>query len=81
MMPLYAFVEGDTLGLLVFAEEKESIASLARKAQSAASVRVAERAQPSVVYQGKNLDPEMTVSLAGLRPLCRFDVRFSEGEQ
>ena len=81
MMPLYAFVEGDTLGLLVLAEEKESIASLARKAQSAASVRVASRAQPSVVYQGKHLDPEMTVGLAGLTPLCRFDVRFSGDER
>ena len=45
-IPLYGFLEGDTVGLLVLAEEGETILELARKLQDAASIRVAP--------QGKN---------------------------
>jgi hypothetical protein len=43
MIPLYGFLEGDTIGLLVLADEEETLASLADKLQSAASVRVDRR--------------------------------------
>jgi Toluene-4-monooxygenase system protein B (TmoB) len=76
MIPLYAFVEGDTLGLLILAEETETIESLAKKALSAASVRVAPRTGPTVLHRGAPLDPRITVALAGLSPLSRVDVRY-----
>jgi hypothetical protein len=80
MMPLYAFVEGDTLGLLILADETDTIDTLADKAQTAASVRVAPRTSPEVLVAGKPLDPMITVAMAGLTPLSRFDVRFRKGE-
>ena len=39
-IPVYGFLEGDTLGLLVLAEEGETVLELARKLQDAASIRV-----------------------------------------
>jgi len=36
-LPLYGFLDGDTIGLLIVADENESIASLARKLQEAGS--------------------------------------------
>ena len=74
ILPLYGFVEGDTLGLLVLAEEDDTMATLADKLQAAASVRVAPRARVKVVVDGRAVPPEVTVRVAGLRPLQRIDL-------
>jgi hypothetical protein len=73
-MPLYGFLQGDTLGLLILAEEGDTVAALARKLQDAASLRVAGRNQIRVVHNEKIIDPAITVAQAGLQPLDRFDV-------
>jgi hypothetical protein len=75
MIPLYGFLEGDTIGLLVLAEGEDSIAEIARKLQTAARLRAAIDGPVTVLYQGKRVDPALTVSDAGLQPLARFDVR------
>ncbi|HSY32651.1 MAG TPA: toluene-4-monooxygenase system B family protein [Verrucomicrobiae bacterium] len=73
-IPLYGFLEGDMLGLLVFAEEVETVQELARKLQDAASIRVARNDDVELLYNGKTLDPALTVAQAGLQALDRFDV-------
>jgi hypothetical protein len=73
-IPLYGFLEGDTLGLLVLAEEGETVLKLARKLQDAANIRVAHKERIDLVYNGKAIDPGLTVAQAGLQPLDRFDV-------
>jgi hypothetical protein len=73
-IPLYGFLEGDTLGLLVLGEEGETVLELARKLQDAASIRVTRSDKISFVYNGKAMDPELTVAQAGLQALDRFDV-------
>jgi hypothetical protein len=73
-IPLYGFLEGDTLGLLVLAEEGETVLELARKLQDAASIRVAGSVKVDVIYDGKAIDPTLTVVQAGLQSLDRFDV-------
>jgi Toluene-4-monooxygenase system protein B (TmoB) len=73
-IPLYGFLQGDTVGLLIMAEEGDTVQTLARKLQDAASLRVAGRDQVQVVYNGKTMDPTMTVAQAGLEALDRFDV-------
>ena len=75
MIPLYGFLEGDTIGLLVLAEADDSVAEIARKLQAAARLRAAIDGPITVLYEGKPLDPLTTVSDAGLQPLARFDVR------
>lgn len=73
-IPLYGFLEGDTVGLLILAEEKDTLQSLARKLQDAASLRVARGDKVRVVYNDKTMDPAMTVIEAGMHALDRFDV-------
>jgi hypothetical protein len=73
-IPVYGFLEGDTVGLLVLAEEDETILDLARKLQDAASIRVARNEKIDLVYDGKTIDPVLTVAQAGLQALDRFDV-------
>ena len=76
-IPLYGFLEGDTLGLLVVAEEGETVLELARKLQDAASIRVARNDKIDLVYNGKAIDPGLTIGQAGLQALDRFDVIWS----
>jgi len=73
-IPLYGFLQGDTLGLLILAEEGDTLQALARKLQDAASLRVAGRDRVEVVYNGKTMDPTMRVAQSGLQALDRFDV-------
>jgi Toluene-4-monooxygenase system protein B (TmoB) len=73
-IPLYGFLQGDTVGLLIMAEEGDTVQTLARKLQDAASLRVAGGNRVQVVYNGKTMDPTMTVAQAGLQALDRFDV-------
>ena len=72
--PLYGFLEGDTIGLLILADEGETIESLAGKLKDAASIRVAPPQDARVLYRDQVLAPELTVAQAGMQPLERFDV-------
>lgn len=76
-VPLYAFIEGDTLGLLLLAQEGDSIADLIALGRRSARVRVAEGESvlPWIaVHQGNVLAPELTVHQAMLEPLARVDI-------
>ena len=74
LVPLYGFLAGDTLGLVVLVHDDERGHAIAEKLQLAACVRVAPRANAQVYFRGQRLDPELTVSEAGLAPLDRVDV-------
>jgi hypothetical protein len=74
MIPLYGFLKGDTMGLLIFGYADETVAQLAQKLVGSARVRVAHKPNVQVIYQGKVLDSTMTLKKAGLEPLDRFDV-------
>jgi hypothetical protein len=77
-IPLHGFLQGDTIGLLILAEENDTVRGLASRLQRAASVRVAPRPddRARVLYRGKALDPDLTLAHAGIEPLERFDVIF-----
>ncbi|MCU1295251.1 MAG: hypothetical protein JWP08_4101 [Bryobacterales bacterium] len=74
-LPLYGFREGDSIGLLIVADEQETVGSLAQKLQEAASIRVTPAERVELVYRNRLLDPSITLSQAGLAALDRFDVR------
>jgi len=74
MIPLYGFLQGDCMGLLILAEPADTVAQLADRMQSAASVRVAPREHLRVIVAGRAMDPAMTVAATGLGPLDRFEV-------
>jgi hypothetical protein len=79
VIPLYGFLEGDTIGLLILAQPDDTIASLADKLQTSAAVRVAPRAEVTVRQGRRVLDPQTTVARAGLTALDRFDVVAGRG--
>jgi Toluene-4-monooxygenase system protein B (TmoB) len=79
MIPLYGFLEGDSIGLLVLAEESDTAAELADKLQSAARIRVPSVAKVKVVYQGAIVAANTTVAQAQMGALDRFDVIRADG--
>ena len=79
LVPLYGFLAGDTLGLLVLVHDDDRVHAIAEQLQLAACVRVAPRAHAQVYFRGEQLDPQLTVSKAGLAPLDRVDVVPEEG--
>lgn len=73
-MPLLAVLRGDAIGMVVLMQDDQTVAELARTVQEAACVYVA-RARPAEVYfHGVALDPEATLTAAGLAALDRVDV-------
>jgi len=63
-LPLYGFVEGDTIGVLSVADETESVQALAKRLRDAVSLRVETSDEMYVVYRGAVLDPAVTLDHA-----------------
>ena len=74
LVPLYGFLRGDTVGLLVLVHDTDTVADIAAKLQQAAAVRVAPRERVDVYFRGRLLPPNLSVSQAGLEALERVDV-------
>jgi hypothetical protein len=74
MIPLYGFLQGDTMGVLLLAQEAETISAVAEKLQSAASLRVRRRECVRVYHNGQQLPLESTVGSLRLVALDRIDV-------
>jgi hypothetical protein len=74
LVPLYGFLRGDTVGLLVLVQDTDTVEEIGRKLQEAAAVRVAPKPTAEVYYRGSLLSPQLTVAGAGLEPLERVDV-------
>lgn len=74
MIPLYGFMHGDTLGLLILSCETDTAADLARKLQQSARARVKNLPEVDVIHKGKRISSTTTVAQAGITALDRFDV-------
>jgi len=74
LVPLYGFLKGDSIGLLVLVQETDTVREIGRTLQEAAAVRVTPRPSADVYFQGRLLDPALTVAAAGLGALERVDV-------
>jgi len=73
-IPLYAFVRGDTLGLVVLAPESESVDELAQRLSRAASPRVSLSGKLVVLHRGHPLRGDQTLADAGIAALDRVDL-------
>ena len=80
LVPLYGFVEGDTLGLLVLVRSTDTVAALAASLQQAAEMRVAPFADFAVRHRERRLEPRLTIAAAGLTALDRVEL-VREGKQ
>ncbi|MCI0606607.1 toluene-4-monooxygenase system B family protein [bacterium] len=74
LVPLYGFLRGDSIGLLVLVQDTDTIETVAATLQEAALVRVAPAVRASVYFSGRLLDPGSTVTESGLEALDRIDV-------
>lgn len=74
MIPIYGFLQGDTIGLLIFAYPQETVQELIDKVQKAAAMRVTPRTGMKLVYKDKALDSTVTVTEMGVQPLEHFFV-------
>ena len=74
LIPQYGFLRGDTIGLVILAQDTDTIRDVGAKLQEAASIRVAPAAAVEVRYRGRLLDPNRTVAELGLEALERVDV-------
>jgi len=74
MMPLYGFLQGDTIGLLILADENDTAKTLADKLASAARVRVEHGTSLRVWYRGRRLEQDATLEGIRIEALDRFDV-------
>jgi hypothetical protein len=73
-IPLYGFLQGDTLGLVILADEEETVQSVTRKLQDAGSLRVVGKDHVRLIYNDKEMDPALTVAQARFQALDRIDV-------
>ncbi|TAK92024.1 MAG: hypothetical protein EPO06_02080 [Burkholderiaceae bacterium] len=74
LVPLYAFLQEDTLGLVILVQDTDSMTAVAANLQQAACMRVAPRQGMRVRYNGKLVPPERSVAEAGMGALDRIDV-------
>jgi len=74
LVPLYGFLRGDTLGLVILVQDTDRIRDVATNLQEAASMRVAPTMTALVYAHGRLLPGELTVAQAGLTALDRVDV-------
>lgn len=74
LVPLYGFVQGDALGVLVLCKDTDSVRELADNLGQATAVRVEYRGGARVYRAGRLLDPGLTVAEAGLTALDRVDL-------
>jgi Toluene-4-monooxygenase system protein B (TmoB) len=74
LVPLYGFVPGDTLGVLVLVDSDETVAELAATLAEAASVRIEASAPLGIRHNEVELDLEVSVANAGLGALDRVDL-------
>jgi hypothetical protein len=74
VMPVYAFVQGDTMGVVVLAHSDGTVAELAAKMIQAAGIRVEPRGRFRVMVGERLLDLGATLRMQGVHALDRVDL-------
>jgi len=76
LVPLYGFVQGDTMGVLVLAHDDMSVAEVTRKLVEATSLRAGTQHDGFALFaRGRRLDARQTVAECHLTALDRIDLR------
>ena len=79
LVPVYGFLSGDSLGLVVLVHENDAVEVVGQRLQQAANVRVASARRFEVHHGGRVVDLRRTVAEAGIAPLDRVDVVLKDG--
>lgn len=78
LVPLYGFVEGDTMGVLVLAHQDWTIAEVRDRLRDSVMLRVGDDGEWELRAGDRPLPDAATVASAGLRALDRVDLRRTE---
>jgi hypothetical protein len=73
-MPLYGFVQGDTMGVVVLGRLDGTVAELGANLLRAVGVRVSRQGPYRLVAGERRLDPEATLRTQAMEPLDRIDL-------
>ena len=79
VMPLYGFVQGDTMGVVVLGRLDGTVAELGENLLRAVGVRVSPRGSYQLLAGARPLDPEATLGTAAMQPLDRIDLVWDRG--
>ena len=80
LVPLYGFVEGDTMGVLVLSRDDMSVEKVIEKLRESVSVRVDTDSGSWGLFVGeRRLDESESVRQSGLSALDRVDLRRENG--
>ena len=74
VLPLYAFVQGDTMGVVVLGRLDGTVADLGENLLRATAVRVERRGPFKILCDGRTLDLGATLATLGMQPLDRVDL-------
>jgi hypothetical protein len=74
VVPVYGFLRGDLLGLVLFLKAEEPVASIVTSLYEAAAPRIARAPSAAVIHNGRRLDPACTIAESGIAALDRVDV-------
>lgn len=74
IVPVYGFLRGDSLGLLLLLQAEDPVASIVTCIYEAAAPRIARAPSAAVVHAGRRLDPVCSIAESGIAALDRVDV-------
>lgn len=81
LIPVYGFLQGDALGLVVLMRDDETADDFANKLMQAAAMRVPPFANRAVYFNGQRLEASAVLAKIGVTPLDRLDVVVTSPEQ
>lgn len=74
LLPVLGVVQGDTTGLLILANDTDTVAHFAAALQRAAAVRIAPRSTVAIFKGSQRLSNSVTLAQAGVQVLERLDL-------
>ena len=79
VLPLYGFVQGDTMGIVVLGRLDGTVAELGASLLRAVAVRSNRQGPYQLQSGGRRLDPAATLRTQAMKPLDRIDLVWEEG--
>jgi len=76
VLPLYGFVQGDTLGVIVLGRLEGTVRDLGENLLRATGVRVKPRGPFRIMSGEQSLDLAAPLRSIGMQPLDRIDLRW-----
>jgi hypothetical protein len=80
VMPLYGFVQGDTMGVVVLGRLDGTVADLGADLLRAVGVRINRQGPYQLRAGERRLEPDAVLRTQAMAPLDRIDLVWDEGE-